>query len=57
MGVCERRRKCVTDEILNLPTDLSEFDESPAEFESDKAKAALIARSKHIKMMRNNTEV
>lgn len=57
MGVCERRRKCVTEDILNLPTDLSEFDESPAEFESDRAKAALIARSKHIKAMGNDTEV
>ncbi|KHJ90347.1 thrombospondin type 1 domain protein [Oesophagostomum dentatum] len=48
IGVCERRRKCVTDDLLNLPN-LEELDEALFEVESgqaDRAKSMLIARSK-----------
>ncbi|CAI4226955.1 unnamed protein product [Auanema sp. JU1783] len=56
MGVCERKRKCIMDELLNIPVDLEELDQLPmeADDESDKAKAALIARSKHIRMKSHN---
>uniref|UniRef100_A0A158PCP3 TSP1_spondin domain-containing protein n=1 Tax=Angiostrongylus cantonensis TaxID=6313 RepID=A0A158PCP3_ANGCA len=45
IGVCERRRRCVTDDLLNLPN-LDEFDEAFFEMDSEKAKSALIARSR-----------